>query len=186
MKFSAASILALAATAMAAPAPGHGGHGNKCGHPYCTDLLDVVIDVDLDVCLNVGGLLGIHLGLDLDVDLAIKTCHGRGGHKVYCCPDECEYVSLQYPSRSISNYMSNNNRANVSTTHAGSARTKNLTTELLLSQITFLQEKVMKTSNEKTKVVLHRGDFFQNGFQGNSLTCGELGVNGYAGCKVSI
>lgn len=52
MKFSVATILALAAAAVASPTPG-GGWNNwddgRFGNVYCTDRSDTIIDIDINI-----------------------------------------------------------------------------------------------------------------------------------------
>lgn len=54
MKFSVATVLALAAAAFATPTPGggFGGHGGRFGNVYSTDDNDAIIDIDISVDLR--------------------------------------------------------------------------------------------------------------------------------------
>ncbi|KFG77749.1 hypothetical protein MANI_005297 [Metarhizium anisopliae] len=79
MKFSVASILALATVAIAAPTKDHGG--NTCKYVPCVndDLIVVEADVDLDVL----GLVDLQLGIQ--VGLLGGECR-----TVYCCNKPCD------------------------------------------------------------------------------------------------
>ncbi|KAH0594637.1 hypothetical protein MHUMG1_07471 [Metarhizium humberi] len=81
MKFSVASILALATVTIAAPTKDHGGDTCKYVTFVNDDLIVVKANVDLD-------LLGL---LDLDLDLVIKIGLLGGECKaVYCCDKPCD------------------------------------------------------------------------------------------------
>ncbi|KAG8423013.1 hypothetical protein J3459_009811 [Metarhizium acridum] len=84
MKFSVASVLALATVAIAAPTKDHGR--NQCNYVTCVDSALLVVDADIDLL----GLLdiGLHVGL-----LENKQCKA-----FYCCPERCNEVcfSLLY------------------------------------------------------------------------------------------
>ncbi|KAG6006165.1 hypothetical protein E4U21_007275 [Claviceps maximensis] len=83
MKFSMATILALATAAIAVPSPAPARrHHGVCKHIVCTNSDLVAVDLDLDI-----DLLGlIHLGLNLDILLG----HHRKCEAAWCCPTTCE------------------------------------------------------------------------------------------------
>ncbi|KID63615.1 uncharacterized protein G6M90_00g064600 [Metarhizium brunneum] len=78
MKFSVASILALATVALAAPTKDHGG--DQCKYVPCVDKDLIVVDANVDVDL---GIIDLDLDLDIGVGLFKKEC------KAYCCHKPC-------------------------------------------------------------------------------------------------
>ncbi|KAF5131144.1 hypothetical protein E5D57_007493 [Metarhizium anisopliae] len=77
MKFSVASILALATVTIAAPTKDHGG--DTCKYVACVDEKLIVVNADVDVDL---------LGLDIDVNVNIGLFGGKC-KAYYCCHKPC-------------------------------------------------------------------------------------------------
>ncbi|KID93847.1 hypothetical protein MAJ_10192, partial [Metarhizium majus ARSEF 297] len=75
MKFSVASILALATVAIAAPTKDHGG--DRCNYVTCVDSGLIVLDADVDV-----------LGL-IDIDIHLGLFEHKKCKAYYCCPKPC-------------------------------------------------------------------------------------------------
>lgn len=89
MKFSVASILALATVAIAAPTKDHGD--DTCKYVPCVndDLIVVKADVDVDL-----------LGINLDVKLGIEVGLFGGECKaLYCCDKPCDKVCFSLYKR---------------------------------------------------------------------------------------
>ncbi|KAK9439949.1 hypothetical protein VB005_04567 [Metarhizium brunneum] len=78
MKFSVASILALATVAIAAPTKDHGG--DQCKYVACVNKNLIVVDANVDVDL----LGSIDIDIGIEVGLFGKTCHAY-----YCCHKPC-------------------------------------------------------------------------------------------------
>lgn len=89
MKFSVASILALATVTIAAPTKDHGG--DTCKYVACVDENLIVVKAYVDADL---------LGIKLDVDLGIEVGLFGGECKAYyCCDKPCDKVCFSLYKR---------------------------------------------------------------------------------------
>lgn len=89
MKFSVASILALATVTIAAPTKDHGG--DTCKYVTCVDENLIVVNADVDV-----DLLGIDLDIDIDIELGL---FGKKCKAYYCCHKPCDKVCFSLYKR---------------------------------------------------------------------------------------
>lgn len=91
MKFSVASILALATVTIAAPTKDHGG--DTCKYVAGVDENLIVVKADVGVAVDV-------LGIDVDLNLGIEVgLFGKECKALYCCPNPCKKVCFSLYKR---------------------------------------------------------------------------------------
>lgn len=92
MKFSVASILALATVTIAAPTKDHGG--DTCKYVTGVDENLIVVKVDVDADVDLLGILNLDLNLGIEVGLFGKECKA-----LYCCHKPCKKVCFSLYKR---------------------------------------------------------------------------------------